>query len=167
MRVRSTYSHDLIGGAVARLIVAENNFCFPAQLRDAPHGSFHISFFVFARNDYRDGQIFLRNGGGNSLATTTSVMQSLFNKGRRAQNRFRKVDNNGTYLGNSTILCVSSASKPASFIRFRMSDVASQFCSTRGTFIPSHSAKVTSGSHRWLYVVTSNRVRRRQSGFRF
>src|SRR5215472_9443044 len=110
---------------------------------------------------------FSETAAGSSLATTTCVMQSLFNNGKRAQNRFRKVDNKGTYLGNNTILCVSSASNPASFIRFRMSDVESQFCSMRGTFMQSHSAKVTSGSHKWLYVVTSNRVRRRQSGFRF
>src|SRR5207249_4665066 len=92
----------------------------------------------------------LENGGGSSLATTTCVMQSLFKKGRRAQKRFKKADSNGTHLGNSTIRCVSSASKPASFIRFRMSAMESQFCSTRGTFMPVHSANVTNGSQKWL-----------------
>src|SRR6266498_477019 len=105
-------------------------------------------------------------GGGSALATTTCVMQSLFKNGRREQNRFRKADRRGTYLGNSTIKCVSRASKPASFIKFRISTLESQFCSVRGTFIPIHSAKVTNGSQRWLYVVTSKRVCRRQSGFK-
>src|SRR2546423_1198642 len=88
-------------------------------------------------------------GGGQMRATTTWVMQSLLKSGSRAQKRFNRSDNKGRYFGNKTILCVSSASKPASFNRFLMSVVESQFCSARGTFIPSHSAKVTKGSHRW------------------
>ena len=150
VRVTSTHSYDLLGGAVGRLVVAENYFCFPSQLRHAANGVLHISSLVFAGNDHRYGQLFFGNGGGSILATTTCVMQSLFKNGRRAQNRFKKADSSGTYLGSSTIRCVSRASKSASFIRFRMSAVESQFCSARGTFIPSHSAKVTNGSQRWL-----------------
>src|SRR5205809_8111968 len=86
--------------------------------------------------------------GGNIRATTTCVMQSLLRNGKRAQNRLKNTDSNGKYFGRSTIRCVSRASKPASFKRLRISAVESQFCSVRGTFIPIHSAKVTSGSQR-------------------
>src|SRR5215831_2005809 len=82
-------------------------------------------------------------GGGTNLPTTTCVMQRRFSNGKRAQNRLKKADRIGTYFGSITMRCVSSASNPASFIRFRMSAVESQFCSVRGTFIPTHSAKVT------------------------
>src|SRR5436309_11163400 len=96
------------------------------------------------------GRLSGETGGGTTRATTTCVMQSLFRNGRRAQKRFRKLDSKGKYFGKRTTRCVSSASKPASFNRFRISVVESQFCSVRGTFIPNHSAKVTSGSQRWL-----------------
>src|SRR5213594_5210009 len=84
-----------------------------------------------------------KTGGGIILATTTCVMQSLLRNGGRAQKRLKKPDSNGKYFGKRTIRCVSRASKPASFNKFRISVVESQFCSVRGTFIPVHSAKVT------------------------
>ena len=87
-------------------------------------------------------------GGGTIRATTTCVIQSLLRNGRRAQRRFKKPDNRGKYLGKRTIRCVSRTSKPASFNKLRISAVESQFCSVRGTFIPVHSANVTSGSQR-------------------
>src|SRR6266542_1325731 len=104
---------------------------------------------------------------GTVRATTTCVIQSLLRNGRRAQRRFKKTDSRGKYFGKRTIRCVSRASKPASFNKFRMSAVESQFCSLRNTFILVHSAKVTSGSQRLLYVVTNTLVLQLQSGFKF
>jgi hypothetical protein len=62
----------------------------------------------------------------------------------------KKPDSTGKYFSKRTIRCVSRASKPTSFNKLRISAVESQFCSVRGTFIPIHSAKVTSGSQRSL-----------------
>src|SRR5439155_3571050 len=92
----------------------------------------------------------LGTGGGTNLPTTTCVIHNRFSSGKRAQNRLRKADTSGTYFGRITTRCVSSASNPASCNRFAISSVESQFCSVRGTFIPIHSANVTSGSQRRL-----------------
>src|SRR5881227_2327255 len=80
----------------------------------------------------------LGTGGGSNLPTTTCVIQSRFNSGNRVQNRLRKAETSGTCFGSITIRCVSRASNPASFNRFAISTVESQFCSVRGTFIPIH-----------------------------
>src|SRR5262249_23286363 len=117
-------------------------------MRQAASSTFPFSFLHGTTTDTES--LSSKTGGGIIRATTTCVMQSLLRNGRRAQKRFRKPDSNGKYFGKRTTRCVSSASKPASFNRFRISAVESQFCSVRGTFIPTHSAKVTSGSQRWL-----------------
>src|SRR5437879_13726468 len=126
-------------------------YCAPhakGAMRRMASSTFPFSFLQGMPTDTEGS--FKATDGGTIRATTTCVMQSLLRNGRRAQKRLKKPDSNGKYFGKRTIRCVSRASKPASFNRLRISAVESQFCSVRGTFIPTHSAKVTSGSQRWL-----------------
>ena len=60
-RIARLHSPHLLGGAIGRLIVTENDLCPTRQRRNTANGIFNVSFLVFAWNDDRYGKVFQRN----------------------------------------------------------------------------------------------------------
>src|SRR5205823_1546258 len=134
--------------AIGRLIIAENDLRPARQRRNTANGILNVSFLVFAWNDYGYGKVIQGNGWRNhsrhdnlrhaELAQKWQACTKMIQKTRQQWQIFRQKNN---------------SMRLESFKTRQLQQIPNigggkQFCSVRGTFIPVHSAKVTSGSQR-------------------
>src|SRR6266542_5666074 len=103
IRITRLHSLHLLGGAIGRLIVTEDDLCPARQRRNAANGIFNVSLLVLAWNDHRYGKTFHRDRRRNSsrndnlrhaeLAQKWQACTKVIQKTRQQGQIFRQENN--------------------------------------------------------------------------